>query len=111
MSLDPPTLPTAVYSDLTKGEGAIEPIGSQVPGLPSAADQKYHPAIVTSRGMRIGQLVLSVAFAGLGIWALGEGDHVKGAFYLSISVAWLLVAAFKDRSVAARERQRARLRS
>lgn len=39
--------------------------------------------------MRIGQLVLSVAFAGLGIWALAEGDHFKGAFYLAISVAWL----------------------
>lgn len=36
--------------------------------------------------MRIGQLVLSVAFVGLGIWALAEGDHLKGAFYLAISV-------------------------
>lgn len=79
--------------------------------MPSAADQKYHPAIVTSRGMRIGQIVLSVAFAGLGIWSLAEGDHLKGAFYLAISIAWLLIAAFRDRLVAARKRQRARLRS
>ncbi|HEX6687955.1 MAG TPA: hypothetical protein VF085_04735 [Solirubrobacterales bacterium] len=57
------------------------------------------------------QLVLSVAFAGLGIWSLAKGDHVKGALYLAISVGWLLIAAFRDRLVAARKRQRARLRS
>lgn len=74
-------------------------------------DRKYHPTIVTSSGMRIGQLVLSVAFAALGIWSLADGEHFKGAFYLVISVAWLLTAAFKDRLVAARKRQRARLRS
>lgn len=61
--------------------------------------------------MRIGQIVLSVAFASLGIWALAEGDHFKGAFYLASSVAWLLIAAFRDRLVAARKQQRARLRS
>jgi len=79
--------------------------------LPSAADQKYDPTIVTSRGMRIGQLVLSVANAGLGGWALAEGDHIKGAFYFAISIAWLLIAAFRDRLVVARKRQHARLRS
>lgn len=61
--------------------------------------------------MRIGQLVLSVAFAGLGIWALAKGDHLSGAFWLAISVAWLLIAAFRERLLAARKRQRARLRS
>lgn len=39
------------------------------------------------------------------------GDNLKGAFYLAISVAWMLIAAFRDRLVAARERQHARLRS
>jgi hypothetical protein len=61
--------------------------------------------------MRIGKLVLSVAFAGLGIWSIAEGDHLKGAFYLAASIAWLLIVAFRDRLVAARQRQRARLRS
>lgn len=61
--------------------------------------------------MRIGQLVLSVAFAGLGIWSLAEGDHLKGALYLAIGIGWLLIAAFRDRLVAARKRERARLRS
>jgi hypothetical protein len=66
---------------------------------------------VTSHGIRIGQIVLSVAFAGLGIWSLAEGDHLKGVLYLAISVAWLLIAAFRDRLVAARKRQRVRLPS
>jgi hypothetical protein len=66
---------------------------------------------VTSREIRIGQFVVSVAFAGLGIWALAKGDHFEGAFYLAIGVAWLLIATFRDRLVAARKRQRARLRS
>lgn len=66
---------------------------------------------MTSRGMPIGQIVLSVAFAGLGIWAFAEGEQFKGAFYLAVSVAWLLIASFRDRLVAARKRQWARLRS
>lgn len=61
--------------------------------------------------MRIGQVVLSVAFAGLGIWAFVKGDHLNGAFYLAICIGWLLIAAFRDRLVTARKRQRARLRS
>jgi hypothetical protein len=63
--------------------------------------------------MRIGQLALSVAFAGLGIWSLtkDKGDHLEGAFYLAIGIAWLLIAAFRDRLVAARKRRRAHLRS
>jgi hypothetical protein len=88
-----------------RGHGGI-PL-KRLPG----ADQKYHPIIVTSREMRIGQLVLSVAFAGLGIWSLAKGDYAEGAFYLAISVAWLLIAAFRDRLVAARKRQRSHLRS
>jgi hypothetical protein len=66
---------------------------------------------VTSRSVRIGQLFLAVAFAGLGIWALAKGEHFKGVFYLAASVAWVLIAAFRDRLVAARKRQRAGLRS
>jgi len=77
------------------------------PTPPGIGGRKYHPTIVTSRSVRIGQLVLSVAFAGLGIWALAEGDHLKGAFYLTSSVVWLLIAAFRDGLVAARERSAA----
>ena len=61
--------------------------------------------------MRIGQIVLSVAFAGLGIWGLAKGEHFGGVLYLVISVAWLLIAVFRDRFVAARKRHRARLPS
>jgi hypothetical protein len=52
--------------------------------------------------MRIGQLVLSVVLAGVGIWALAKGEHLNGASYLAFSVAWLLIAVFRDRLVAAR---------
>jgi hypothetical protein len=66
---------------------------------------------MTSRQFRIGGLVLSAAFAALGIWALAEARYGTGTFWLVISVAWLLLAFFRDKFVAARERQRARLRS
>jgi hypothetical protein len=66
---------------------------------------------MTSRQFRIGGLFLSVAFAGLGIWSIADGAHVKGAFYIAISVAWLLLAFFRDRFVATLGRQRARIRS
>jgi hypothetical protein len=66
---------------------------------------------MTSRQFRIGGLVLSAAFAALGIWALAEAKYGTGTFWLVISVAWLLLAFFRDKFVAARERQRARLRS
>lgn len=65
---------------------------------------------MTSRQFRIGGLGLSAAFAALGIWALAEARYGTGAFWLAISVAWLLLAFFRDKLVAARERQRARLR-
>jgi hypothetical protein len=66
---------------------------------------------VTSRQFRIGGLFLSAAFGAIGIWDLAEATYVKGAFYLAISVSWLLLAFFRDKLVAARDRQQARLRS
>jgi hypothetical protein len=66
---------------------------------------------MTSRQFRIGGLVLSAAFAALGIGALAEAKYGTGTFWLVMSVAWLLLAFFRDKIVAARERQRARLRS
>lgn len=66
---------------------------------------------MTSRQFRIGGLVLSAAFAALGIWALADAEYAKGAFWLAISVGWLLLASFRDKFVGAQERRRARLRS
>ena len=66
---------------------------------------------MTSRQFRIGGLVLAAANAALGIWALAEANYGTGALWLVISVAWLLLAFFRDKLVSARERQRARLRS
>jgi hypothetical protein len=66
---------------------------------------------MTSRQFRIGGLVLAAANAALGIWALAEANYGTGAFWLVISVAWLLLAFFRDKFVAAWERKRARLRS
>jgi hypothetical protein len=65
---------------------------------------------MTSRQFRVGGLVLSAAFAALGIWALVEAKYGTGTFWLVMSVAWLLLAFFRDKFVAAREQQRARLR-
>jgi len=56
-------------------------------------------------------LVLATAFAALGIWALAESRYATGAFWLVISIAWLLLALFRDKFVDARKRQSARLRS
>jgi hypothetical protein len=66
---------------------------------------------VTSRQFRIGGLVLAAANAALGIWALAEANYSTGAFWLVISVAWLLLAFFRDKFIVAWERKRARLRS
>lgn len=66
---------------------------------------------MTSRQLRIGGLVLSAAFAALGIWALTEARYGTGTFWLVMSVAWLVLAFYRDKILAARERQRARLRS
>jgi hypothetical protein len=65
---------------------------------------------VTSRGIRIWQLFLSVGFAALGIWAFAEAKYISGVIYVVFSVSWLVFAA-KGRIGATRERQRARLRS
>lgn len=66
---------------------------------------------MTSRQLRIGGLVLSAAYAALGLWALAEAQYGTGAFWLVMSVAWLLLTFFRDKFAAAWERQRARLRS
>jgi len=52
---------------------------------------------MTSRQFRIGGLVLSAAFAALGIWALAEAKYGTGTFWLVMSVAWLLLASFRDK--------------
>lgn len=65
---------------------------------------------MTSHQFRICGIVLSVAFAALGIWALAKAEYGTGTFWLVTSVAWLLLAFLRDKFVAARERQRARLR-
>jgi hypothetical protein len=65
---------------------------------------------MTSRQFRIGGLVVSAANAALGIWALAEAKYGTGTFWLVMSIAWLLLAFFRDKFLAARERQRARLR-
>jgi hypothetical protein len=65
---------------------------------------------MTSSQFRIGGLLLSVVYVALGIWALAESRYGTGMFSLVMSVAWLLLAFFKDKIVAARKGQRARLR-
>ena len=65
---------------------------------------------MSSRQFRVGGLLLSAGFAALGIWALAEARYATGAFWLVMSVAWLLFALFRDKIVAVRGRQRARLR-
>ena len=84
-------------------------LATNAKGWSSAPDRKYHRAM-TSRGMRIGQIVLSMAYAGLGVWSLADGDHLKGALYFAFSVAWLLIAAFRDRLEGGWKRERGRPR-
>lgn len=50
--------------------------------------------------MRIAYPVLGLTFAALGIWSFVDGYIAKGVFWLAISVAWLLIAAFKGRRSA-----------
>jgi len=64
---------------------------------------------VTPRQFRIGGLVLSAAFAALGIWALAEAKYGTGAFWLAISVAWMLNALFRNNTLRAQENRRQRL--
>lgn len=66
---------------------------------------------MTSRQFRIGALLLTAAYIALGIWALAEAKYGTGAFWLVMGAAWLLLAFFRDKMVATRERQRARFRS
>lgn len=65
---------------------------------------------MTSRPFRIGGLILSAAYAALGIWALAESKDGTGMFWLVMSVAWLLLAFFRGKFVTAWKRQRARSR-
>jgi len=65
---------------------------------------------MTSRQYRIGGLVLSATFAALGIWALAEAKYGTGTLWLVMSVAWLLLAFFRNESQQrAQERRRQRL--
>jgi hypothetical protein len=69
------------------------------------ADQKHHLthdfAPVPYRGTHP-----CAANAALGIWALAQGTYGTGAFWLVISVAWLLLALFRDKLIATRTRLR-----
>jgi hypothetical protein len=47
---------------------------------------------MTSRQFRIGGIVLSAAYATLGILALAEAKYGTGTFWLVMSAAWLLLA-------------------
>ena len=68
-------------------------------------------AALTSEGVistpwRVLQFILSVAFAGLGVWRLAKAEYAFSAFYLVLSAFWLLMAAYGNRLIAARTRQR-----
>lgn len=64
---------------------------------------------MTPRQFRIGGLVLSAAFAILGIWALAEAKYGTGTLWLVMSVAWVLLAFFRNNTLRAQERRRQRL--
>jgi hypothetical protein len=64
---------------------------------------------MTSGQFRIGGLVLSAAFAALGIWALAEAKYGTGTFWLVMSVAWMLLALFRNNTLRAQERRQQRL--
>jgi alpha-beta hydrolase superfamily lysophospholipase len=64
---------------------------------------------MTPRQFRIGGLVLSAAFAILGIWALAEAKYGSGTLWLVMSVAWVLLASFRNNTLRAQERRRQRL--
>jgi hypothetical protein len=64
---------------------------------------------MTSRQFRIGGLVLSAAAAALGISALAEAKYATGAFWLAMSVAWTLLAFFRNNTLRGQERRRQRL--
>lgn len=64
---------------------------------------------MTSRQFRIGGIVLSGAYVALGIWAFAEAKYGTGAVWLVMGAAWLLLAFFRDKFLAARKRRRADL--
>lgn len=64
---------------------------------------------MTPRQYRIGGLVLSAAYAALGVWSLAEAKYDTGAFWLAIGVAWMLLAFFRNDTRQAQERRRQRL--
>lgn len=64
---------------------------------------------MTPRQFRIGGLVLSVANAAFGIWALAEAKYGTGALWLAMSVLWMLLALFSNNTLRMQERRRRRL--
>ena len=76
--------------------------------MPSAAAQKYHRRM-TSRQFRIGGLLISGAFAVHGTWALAEAKYGIGTFWLVMSIAWLLLAFFRNNIPQQAQERRQRL--
>ena len=64
---------------------------------------------MTPRQFRIGGLLLSAAFATLGVWAIVDAEYSKGALWLATSVAWMLLALFRNNTSRAQVRRRQRL--
>ena len=64
---------------------------------------------MTSRQFRVGGLVLSAAFAALGIWVLAEAKYGTGAFWLVVSAMWLLLAFFRNNVLQRAQERRQRL--
>jgi hypothetical protein len=77
-------------------------------GLSDAVERALTSGAVTSTQLRICQFMLSVAFAGLGVWGLAKAEYGIGAFNFALGTFWLLMAAYGNRLVAARTRQRQR---
>ena len=64
---------------------------------------------MTPRQFRIAGLVLSAAYAALSISALAEAKYGTGTFWLVLSVAWTLLAFFRNNTQRAQERRRRRM--
>lgn len=62
---------------------------------------------VSAGQLRIGRFGLAAAFAGLGVWGFAKADYGLGAFWVVLSVAWLLMAVFSERLSASRQSRRA----
>jgi hypothetical protein len=54
-------------------------------------------AKLTARQDLACSLVFAIAFVGLSVWALAEGDDGKGALYLALGAAWLLVGLWRQK--------------